>query len=537
MSYASGLQFSATYDDRMRPTRWNVAGVLGYEYFYDYFNEKTGRVTYARSLNDDTLDRSYEYDHVGRLVIAHSGAEARAHAYTGQWGTMDGPFSLGYEYDVYGNQTKRYGWGGILGGTPGSNNEHTASFSGNRRAGFTYDAAGNLTFDLGQNFSYDADQRQVSASYGGYSLNQSYDGDRLRVKKVENGASVYYLRSSVLGGRVVAEVTWNGASWQWNRGYVYLGSQLLATQQDGVYFVHEDPVTKSKRVTNTGGGVVSRVELDPYGADTTRNDNAAFQPKRFTTYERDANGSDEAMHRRYNRWHSRFDQPDPFDGSYNLTDPQSLNRYSYTQSDPVNFIDPSGLNAMNPDYWSLGENTFINRGIGIFSPGIHFQFSSRVYSSDNGRVTSGNVIDLSYRIVWELHIFVNSGQLTRSNGGTYTDAGGGGGSAPTPPPPPSPAPTPEPGNTPRTSCERYWQENRPDLYYICRSLSATLGPIVGETEINRYRQCLQTHFGRDRGALIGTYFDPISFGYDPSGITRAVGNLYGPGIHVACLFY
>jgi hypothetical protein len=49
------------------------------------------------------------------------------------------------------------------------------------------------------------------------------------------------------------------------------------------------------------------------------------------------------MFRRYNRWQSRFDQPDPYDGSYDATDPQSFNRYAYVQGDPVNFVDPSGL--------------------------------------------------------------------------------------------------------------------------------------------------------------------------------------------------
>ncbi len=45
---------------------------------------------------------------------------------------------------------------------------------------------------------------------------------------------------------------------------------------------------------------------------------------------------------------SRFHQPDPYDGSYNLTDPQSLNRYAYVQNDPVNFVDPSGLFMISP---------------------------------------------------------------------------------------------------------------------------------------------------------------------------------------------
>ena len=49
------------------------------------------------------------------------------------------------------------------------------------------------------------------------------------------------------------------------------------------------------------------------------------------------------MFRRFNRKYSRFDQPDPYDGSYSLTNPQSFNRYAYVQNDPVNFVDPSGL--------------------------------------------------------------------------------------------------------------------------------------------------------------------------------------------------
>ncbi len=92
--------------------------------------------------------------------------------------------------------TQRYGWGGILGGSPGATSEHTASFTNNRRDGFSYDAAGNLTNDLGQQFTYDAEGRQATASYSGYSLQQDYDGERLRVKKVEQGETSYYLRSS-----------------------------------------------------------------------------------------------------------------------------------------------------------------------------------------------------------------------------------------------------------------------------------------------------------------------------------------------------
>jgi hypothetical protein len=67
--------------------------------------------------------------------------------------------------------------------------------------------------------------------------------------------------------------------------------------------------------------------------------------------------------RRYQSAQSRFSQPDPYEGSYNLTDPQSLNRYAYTQNDPVNFVDPSGLNAEAPTPYGS-----CNGGRGIWLP-------------------------------------------------------------------------------------------------------------------------------------------------------------------------
>src|SRR5438045_9519229 len=127
-------------------------------------------------------------------------------------------------------------------------------------------------------------------------------------------------------------------------GYVIQDGRLFAIQSiDQVCCWHGDGFTMSKRFTDIYGNVVSTIEHDPWGDDTDRSSNAAFLPQSFATYMRDSNGGQDAMARRYSLG-GRFAQADPYGGSYDFSDPQSLNRYAYAGNDPVNRKDPSGLN-------------------------------------------------------------------------------------------------------------------------------------------------------------------------------------------------
>ena len=58
MNYANGRSLSLSYNNRMFLTQWSIPNVMGWNYAYNYFNENTGRVTYAQNLNDPTLDRA-----------------------------------------------------------------------------------------------------------------------------------------------------------------------------------------------------------------------------------------------------------------------------------------------------------------------------------------------------------------------------------------------------------------------------------------------------------------------------------------------
>ena len=60
-------------------------------------------------------------------------------------------------------------------------------------------------------------------------------------------------------------------------------------------------------------------------------------------------GLDYANQRYYSNTYGRFMTPDPYQGTSggpgDPNNPQSWNRYMYTLGDPVNFIDPAGLDA------------------------------------------------------------------------------------------------------------------------------------------------------------------------------------------------
>jgi RHS repeat-associated protein len=93
---------------------------------------------------------------------------------------------------------------------------------------------------------------------------------------------------------------------------------------------------------------------DPYSARTvTQGFGSAQNPRqKYGLTERDdATGLDHTWFRKHENRAGRWTGPDPYGGSMSIGDPQSFNRYSYVQSQPTNFVDPSGLKLRYYDVW------------------------------------------------------------------------------------------------------------------------------------------------------------------------------------------
>jgi YD repeat-containing protein len=275
IAYGDSRSLSITYDARLRVKRYDVPSLMTKE--YNYFDD--GRVSYTQDLTtaNSKFDRAYSYDHMGRVTQALSGQEARGGA-----PTTDRPYNFSYAYDAWGDLTER----------PGSRlwsrgvffDEFPQHYTNGRNDAWQYDAAGNLVNDGDVQYTYDAAGKAVNVNSEGEARAISYDGDGQRVKSFETlthyddlgnafttTATTYELHSTVMGGRVLIKLDAQG---QRQRGYVYLGGDVLAWQRQSggtqsVAWEHRDASNSSLRVTTQGGTALSAesAELDPSGMD------------------------------------------------------------------------------------------------------------------------------------------------------------------------------------------------------------------------------------------------------------------------------
>ncbi|QOY92235.1 RHS repeat-associated core domain-containing protein [Paludibaculum fermentans] len=85
----------------------------------------------------------------------------------------------------------------------------------------------------------------------------------------------------------------------------------------------------------------------PYGEQ--QSGNASADREKFATYTRDGVSSlDYAQNRYYSPQFGRFTTADPYQGIRIGENPQSWNMYAYVANDPVNYLDPRGLNMRAP---------------------------------------------------------------------------------------------------------------------------------------------------------------------------------------------
>ncbi len=144
------------------------------------------------------------------------------------------------------------------------------------------------------------------------------------------------------GSKVIAEYSGTSSPYPLAREYIYSGGGLLATIAGATTTYHHSDHLSVRVTTDSSGNKIGEQGHYPYGESWyATNTTTKWQ---FTSYERDSeSGNDYAMMRSSVNRLGRFSSPDLLAGS--TSDPQSLNHYTYGLNDPVNLIDPFGLDT------------------------------------------------------------------------------------------------------------------------------------------------------------------------------------------------
>jgi RHS repeat-associated protein len=337
--YENYIYETLTYNSLLQVTNMNLGSLMNMQYNYS-FTQNNGRIT---SSNDYVTGENvtYTYDALNRLTGTSAGS---------MWGET-------YSYDGFGNLTdKTVTQAPTLGVSYDANNH---------QVGMTYDANGNQLWDSGQHataYGWNMENKlvtQTSQGWPGAETWYSYDAFGRRVMKDVNpnpngypgftGGTWEFYFYGITGQKLVTRMCGYstdgnqtpGCSPSNDQHNVYFGSKLIEANWS---LVVTDRLGNVR--ARSGGNGYTLMSYFPYGEERTV---TADGVDKFGTYFRDGPGQDYAEQRYYNNGTGRFWSVDPGGvATADASTPITLNRYAYTNGDPVNFNDRHGLLAEGP---------------------------------------------------------------------------------------------------------------------------------------------------------------------------------------------
>jgi RHS repeat-associated protein len=199
---------------------------------------------------------------------------------------------------------------------------------------YSYDAAGNVTGVTwtggSRTLTWDAESRLKSTTSGASTVNYAYNGIGQRVAKSGAATAAYLLGDD----RIDAEVLSDGSA-----TYAHGVAGLVSENRGGTTKVyHSDALNSVRALTNTSGTVTDSRSTDAFGNVTTTTGTTPT-PFGFAGgfgYQQDSEtGLMRLGHRMYDSSTGRFISRDPIRDGYNW--------YVYCDNDPINAVDPQGL--------------------------------------------------------------------------------------------------------------------------------------------------------------------------------------------------
>jgi RHS repeat-associated protein len=321
---------------------------IGYDFHLG--NGDNGNVYGIANYRDQSRNQTFTYDALNRLTSAQNAGtdctQKTVNGATKYWGNS-------YGYDA---------WGNLLQKTVtkcSAENLSVAALTNNQLVGYTYDAAGNMAHDAttGNNYSYDQENRITGAA--GYTYTYDANGNRVEKSNGTMGTIYWYMTPGI-----VAESDLTGTL---KSEYVFFDGDRVARKDfpgGAVSYYFSDHLKTAAVIADSAGNIKEDEDYYPWGGEL-QFVNSDPNHYKFTGKERDSETQlDYFGARYYGNWLGRFITPDwsamPVPVPYaDLSDPQSLNQYSYVRNIPTVRVDPTGHCDIDGEHhgfwWCVGH--------------------------------------------------------------------------------------------------------------------------------------------------------------------------------------
>jgi RHS repeat-associated protein len=294
-----------------------------------------------RTDNVAGITEEFVYDPLHRLVITNG---QPSHSYDSLRGRLDFAQGTGnYTYEP----TEGRDWIQSAGNTD-----------------YRHDDVGNIIERSGpsvpggtQTIDYTSFDLPSSITSGTSVTDIAYDALGSRAVKQGSSSATYYA-----GGLYQRLETAAGTA---HRSMIYAGGRAIAQLDENggartLRFLHDDVLGSVQTVTGDDGTVETARDYASFGAQRAPNALESSLPYGFTGHESDAEfGLINMTGRIYDPGLGQFLSADPI-----ISQPfsQGLNRFAYVNNSPLNFVDPSGLDAEGRDDELIGRGG----GAGLF---------------------------------------------------------------------------------------------------------------------------------------------------------------------------
>lgn len=366
LSLPNGVTTSYSYDADNRTLSVSNAGPSGiisaFQYTLDAIGNRTQALVTGKNAETGTL--KYSYDSMGRLLSASN---------------PDGSVAQ-FTYDVAGNRIKLVQIAGKTKKTTtyiyDAADELLSTTNGKIVTTYSYKGNGNLNTrkqnSITTRYVYNVANSLVSVTNGTTQVTYSYNGDGYRVgKSVTSGSnttSSQYVLSPTKLPQVMEEITTQGTS-----DNLY-GKTLLAsdpnTSPDSPSYYSYDASGNVRNLTNGSGSVL--VQESYYAFGSYRKLSGTAPEYQFDGQQTDSEDGLIYMRGRYY---------DPTVGRFIMRDitpdtpaiPQTLNRYVYSNNDPIGLSDPTGNLFGWDDVFATLGGAILGGGITIASEALQGQ--------------------------------------------------------------------------------------------------------------------------------------------------------------------